>query len=141
VNRPISLYVSYLVLILFCTCLCAFLSLSSFLSFFLMPFCLLSRDTSCLASFFHTAALFHNITELAWATRGRNDLQRSAHSRQLSLSHPTIHSATLLHRILSRASLEHAVSVEIRRWMERLSSLLLLQKKKKSKGDTFSVFH
>jgi len=67
---------------------------------------LLSRDPGCLASFFHTGAIFHSITGLAWRTRDTDDLQRSAHMRHLSLSHPTIRSATLLHWIHSGDSRE-----------------------------------
>lgn len=103
-------YVSCLLFVSIHTFPCAFLSLSSFLPS-LSSFCprsplLLSREPGCLASFFHTGAVLHSITGLAWRTRGRNDLQRSAHRRQLSLSHPTIHSATLLHWIHSGASPE-----------------------------------
>jgi len=109
---PISLfYVSCLLFVSIRTFPFAFFYL--FLRFFLPPchfvpllLFFLSRDTGCLASFFHTGAVLHNITGLAWRTRGRNDLQRSAHTRQLSLSHPTIHSATLLHWIHSGASPE-----------------------------------
>lgn len=90
--------------------LCFFLSLSSFLpsssSFCPPSSLLLSRDPGCSASFFDTGAVLHSITGLAWRTRDRNDPQRSAHMRQLSLSHPTIHSATLLHWIHSGASRE-----------------------------------